>query len=82
MNHESVEALEINTSMLLNLFFAKNIILTCFFFYFLIVALCVLIPAVMAQIVNPIAELPINIGIPSKEAKAEIEIHPETNCRR
>ena len=81
MNHESVEALEINTSMLLNLFFAKNIILT-FFFYFLIVALCVLIPAVMAQIVNPIAELPIDIGIPSKEAKAEIEIHPETNCRR
>ena len=30
----------------------------------------------MAQILNPIAELVIPIGILSKEAKAEIEIHP------
>ena len=30
----------------------------------------------MAQIFNPIAELVFPIGIPSKEAKAEIEIHP------
>ena len=35
-----------------------------------------LIPAVIAQIFNPIAELVISIGIPIKEAKAEIEIHP------
>ena len=35
-----------------------------------------LIPAVTAQIFNPIAELVISIGIPTKETKAEIEIHP------
>ena len=35
-----------------------------------------LIPAVLAQIFNPIAELVIPIGIPIKEGKVEIEIHP------
>ena len=35
-----------------------------------------LIPAVIAQIFNPIAELVIPIGIPIKGAKTEIEIHP------
>ena len=34
-----------------------------------------MIPSVIAQIFNPIAKLLIPIGIPSKEAKAEIEIH-------
>ena len=33
------------------------------------------IRAPVAQIFNPIAELVIPIGIPSKEAKVEIEIH-------
>ena len=35
-----------------------------------------LIPAAIAQIFNLIAELGITIKTPSKEAKAEIEIHP------
>ena len=35
-----------------------------------------LFPAAIAQIFNPVAELVIPIGIPIKEAKAEIEIHP------
>ena len=60
--------------MLFNLDFAINTIL-CFFFFFLIIDLYFLIPAVIAQIFNPIAELVIPIGIPNKEAKAEIEIH-------
>ena len=34
------------------------------------------IPAVIAQIFYPIAELVIPIGIPVKEVQAEIEIHP------
>ena len=38
--------------------------------------LCFLIPAVIAQIFNLIAELVIPIGIPTKEAKAEMETHP------
>ena len=44
--------------------------------FFLIIDLRFLIPAVIAQIFNPIAELVIPIGTPSKEAKVEIEIHP------
>ena len=47
-----------------------------FFFFFLIIDLHFLIPAAIAQISNPIAELVIPIGITSKDAKAEIEIHP------
>ena len=67
------KALEIKTSMLFNLDFANNIILLCFFF--LIIDLYFLIPAVIAHIFNPIAELVIPIGVPIREVKAEIEIH-------
>ena len=44
-------------------------------FLLLIINSCILIPSVIAQIFNPIAKLLIPIGIPGKEAKAEIEIH-------
>ena len=47
-----------------------------FFFFFLIIDLYFLIPAVIAQIINPIAELVIPIGIPTAEAKAEMTTHP------
>ena len=47
-----------------------------YFFFFLIIDLYFLIPAAIAQIFNPIAELVIPIGIPIKEAKAESEMHP------
>ena len=60
--------------MLFNLDFANNTILSCFFFFFfLIIDLYFLIPAVIAQIFNSIAGLVIPIGIPTKEAKAEME---------
>ena len=74
--------------MLFNLFFANDIILSCFFFFFLIIDLYFLIPADIAQIFNSIAELVITRRIPKrniKEAKAEIEIHPiavETKIRK
>ena len=73
-----IRALEIKVSILLNLDFADNTISSClfFFFFFLIIESYFLIPAVIAQIFSPIGELVIPIGIPSKEAKAEIEIHP------
>ena len=45
-------------------------------FVFLFIVWYFLIPAVISHIFNPIAELVIPIGIPIKEAKAEIEIHP------
>ena len=64
------------TSMLFNLDFANNTILSCFFFLSLIVDLYFLIPVVIAQIFNPSAELVIHIGIPIKEAKAKNKIHP------
>ena len=60
--------------MLFNLDFGNNAILSCFIF-FLTIDLYFLIPAVITQIFNPIAELVIPIGILTKEAKAEIETH-------
>ena len=47
-----------------------------FLFLFLIIDLYFLIPAAIAKTFNPTAELVIPIGIPSKEAKTKIEIHP------
>ena len=64
--------------MLFNLVFANNTILSCFFFFFLIIDLYSLLPAVTAKNFNPIPELVIPIVIPTKEAKAKIEIHPVT----
>ena len=57
--------------MLFNLAFANNTILSCFFFFFLIIDLYFLIPAAIAQFFNPIARLVVPTGIPSKEAKSE-----------
>ena len=73
---ELSKVLEIETSMLFSLDFASNTILSCFFFFFLIIDLYFLIPTVIAQIFNPIEELVIPIGIPTREAKAEVETHP------
>ena len=46
--------------------------------FYLIIGLYFLIPAVIAQIFNPTAELVMYTGIPTKEGKAEIETHPVT----
>ena len=62
--------------MLLNLDFANNTIISCFFHFFLIIGAFFLIAAVVTQIFNPIVELKTSIGIPAKEAKAEMETHP------
>ena len=70
-----IKALEIKTSMLFNLDFANSTILLHFFFFFLIIDLYFLIAAGIAQIFNPIEELIPPIGIPTKEAKAEMETH-------
>ena len=52
---------------------ANNTILSCFLLFLLIIDLYFLTSANIAQILNPIAELVLPIGIISK--KAEIEIH-------
>ena len=58
--------------MLFNLVFAKNVISTWFLFFFLIIDLYVLIPAVIAQSFNPIAELIISVGMPTKKEKQKL----------
>ena len=73
---ESIKALEIQTSMLVNLDFARDTILSCFLVFLLIIDLHFFISIAIAQIFHPIVELAIPIGILSKETKAEIEIHP------
>ena len=62
--------------MLFNLDFADSAIVSCFFFFFLVIDLHFLLPAVIAQISNSIAELVIPIGVPIKEEKAEMETNP------
>ena len=66
-----IKALETKTSLLFNFDFASNTILSCLFLFFFNYWIYLLIPAVIAQIFDPIAEL--ELGIPIKEAKAEIE---------
>ena len=56
-----------------DLAFANNTILSTFFFFFWFIDLYILITSVIEQVFNPIAELLIPIGIPTKEAKAELE---------
>ena len=60
--------------MLFNLDFANNNFYHVSFF-FLINDLYFLIPAVITQICNPIAELVIPIGIATEEGKGEMETH-------
>ena len=59
--------------------FANNTFLSCFFFFFwliiVIIDLYFLIPAVIAQMFNPVTDFVILIGISTKEAKAKMETH-------
>ena len=69
--------MEIKTSIVFNLDFPSNTILSCFFF-FLIIDLYFLIHAVIADIFVPTAELVIPKGIATNEANTEIEMQPVT----
>ena len=62
--------------LLFILYFVDNTIFSCFVFFFLIIDIYLLIPAAIAQIFNPAAELVIPTGIPSKETKTAIQTHP------
>ena len=61
--------------MLFNADFANNILLY-FFLFFSLIDLSYLVPAVITKNLNPIPEILIAIGIPAKEAKAEMETLP------
>ena len=60
--------------MLFNLSFPNNTILSCVFFFFLIIDLYCLIPAVIAKIFISTAELVIPTETQTNETNAEIEM--------
>ena len=62
---DSFNALEIKASMLFNLDFDNNTVLSCFFFFSLIIYLYFLIPTFITQIFNQIEELVILINVTS-----------------
>ena len=66
-----IKELKIKTSTLFSLVFANNTFFIMLLFLFMNYWLIV-------QIFNPTAELVIPIGIPTKEAKAEIQAYPVT----
>ena len=76
--YESIKTLEIKTYVLFKLVFVNNIILPCFFSFFLNIDSYIFIPAVIDRTCIPNAELVIFVSIPTKEAKAKIEIHQVT----
>ena len=69
---ESIEVLEMKTSILFNFDLSNKTILSCLFFFSTIIDLCFVIPSVFAQIFNSTAELLIPIEIQIKEGEAEI----------
>ena len=73
-----IKALEDRTFIEFILFFPDNTILSCFFFFYLIIELYFLITAVIAQIFIPTAEPLIPTGIAINEAHAEIVRQPVT----
>ena len=71
-----IKALEIDTSILFNWDFTTSTILSCFSLFFPFIDLYFLIPAVITQNFNQIAERVIPIRIPTEGAKAKRKIHP------
>ena len=59
--------------MVFDLFSANNTILSCFFHFLLVINVNFLIPAVVKQIINSIAEGPIPAGIPTNKAKEKLK---------
>ena len=64
--------------MLFNLDFANDNNLSCSFFFFLIIDLCILIPAAITEFFNPIGELAILREIPTKEERSDMKTYPLT----
>ena len=59
-----------------DLAFVSNTTLSCFLLFFLVINLYFLVPAFLVQVVSRTGELAMSIGIPTNEAKTEIETHP------
>ena len=78
MIYESVKGLKIELFMQSKLVFANNAILSCLFFFFLIIDLYFLIIANIVQIFNSTVELITYLEISTKETKAEMKVHTGT----
>ena len=74
--YESIKDSEIRTLMVFDLSFPNNTIFSCFFFFFTIIDLYLLISTVISQFVIPTAELVIPAGTQTNEANVEIEMQP------
>ena len=61
------------TSIVFNLSFPINTILSCCLFFFFIIGLYFLIPVIIAEMFIPIAELEMAAGTQNNEANAEIQ---------
>ena len=61
--------------MVFNLVLVSNTILSCFFYFFLIIDLYLLILAVITEIFIVVAEILIPTETPTKDANKEIETH-------
>ena len=72
----SIKDLEIRTSIVSKLVFPNKTILLCFPFILWIIDLYFLIPAVIAQIFNPSAELVMPTGTQTNDANAAIATQP------
>ena len=68
-----IKVLEILTSIVFNLSFPNRTLLSCFFFFLLKLIYIFLVPAVIAQVFIPTAELVIPTGTQTNEANVEIE---------
>ena len=77
--YESIKVFEIRTSIVFKVSFPNNTIFSWFFLFFFIIDLHFLIPAVIAQILIPTAELLILTGTETNEPNAEIETQPIDN---
>ena len=76
--YESIKSLEIWSSMVFNLFFCDNTILSCFFFFLYNWFIHFICNAVVAQIFVPTAELVIPTEIATNVENAKIETKPVT----
>ena len=74
--HELIKNQKINTFRAFDLIFTNTNISSCSYIFFSTIALQFLITAVIAQLLNPAAELAIPIGIPANEAHTGLKTHP------
>ena len=80
--YESIKALQNRTSIIFNLSFLNSTILSCFFFFLLMVDLYFLIPEMFAQMFYPTTELVIQTETQINGVNTETETQSVTTEAR